>query len=117
MHVNDLHRCSVGATNRAGSAAEYRLWRETGVAWQTLMHGVARLMKALATRCNVAVVCTTHTVGGAQVMSLPVSLAHCDVAVCAAVRSQCMQHMCTAGFGLMPCTWTHGHAGDDLLVA
>ena len=41
-----------------------------GLAWQTLMHGVARLMKALATRCNVAVVCTNHTVGGAQVLFL-----------------------------------------------
>ena len=32
-----------------------------------LMHGVARMMKAMATRCNVAVVCTNHTVGGPQV--------------------------------------------------
>jgi hypothetical protein len=38
-----------------------------GLAWQTLMHGVARLMKALATRCNVAVMCTNHIVGGTQV--------------------------------------------------
>ena len=49
----------------------------TGLAWQTLMHGVARLMKALATRCNVAVVCTTHTVGGAQVLPSPCLLGMC----------------------------------------
>ena len=40
------------------------------------MHGVARLMKALATRCNVAVVCTTHTVGGVQVFFASLSACH-----------------------------------------
>ena len=38
--------------------------REAG---QTLLYGVVRLMKALACRCNVAVVCTNHVVGGTQV--------------------------------------------------
>ena len=47
------------------------------------MHGVARLMKALAMRSNVAVVCTTHTVGGAQVppylrlLSIGMLCTHC----------------------------------------
>ncbi len=57
--------------------AELPAWHATGLAWQTLMHGVARLMKALATRCNVAVVCTTHTVGGAQVPAPPFSCSAC----------------------------------------